>query len=45
MAGHIPSESEVKQRVEYLANQGPTPFAFTFDNRFTVGEMLEYRVE
>jgi len=45
MAGHIPSESEMKQGVEYLANQGPTPFAFTFDNRFTVGEMIEYRLE
>lgn len=45
IAGHIPSEAEVQQRVEYLANQGPTPFAFTFDNRFTVGEMIEYRLE
>jgi len=32
-------------RVEYLTIQGPTPFAFTFDKRFTVDEMLVYRLE
>jgi hypothetical protein len=36
----IPSEAEVKQRIDYLNAHGPTSFAFTFDQRFTVQEML-----
>lgn len=44
VAGHIPSESEVKQRLEYLTKHGPTPFAFTFEKRFSVEEVLVYRL-
>ena len=45
VAWHIPSEADVKQRVEYLTKQGPTPFAFTFEKRFSVEEMLAYRLD
>lgn len=37
--GHIPTEAEIKQRIDHLAKYGPTPFAFTFEQRFTVEEM------
>lgn len=39
-AGHIPTEAEVKRRLDYLAKHGPTLLAFTFEHRFTVEEML-----
>lgn len=45
VAGHIPSESEVKHRVDYLTDHGPTPFAFTFEKWFSIEEMLAYRLE
>lgn len=41
-AGHVPTEAEVKQRLDSLAARGPTPFAFTFEQRFTVEEMLAF---
>ena len=41
-AGHVPSEAEVKERIDHLERHGPTPFAFTFERRFTVGDMLAY---
>ena len=43
-AGEIPSEAEMKRRVDYLAIHGPTPFAFRFDRRFTVQEMLRFEI-
>lgn len=33
-AGHIPTEAEVKRRIDYLAKHGPTPFAFDFGRPF-----------
>jgi hypothetical protein len=33
-AGHRPSVDEAKKRLEYLDQQGPTPFAFTFKVTF-----------
>ena len=33
-AGHRPSVDEAKRRLEYLGEHGPTPFAFTFKERF-----------
>jgi pimeloyl-ACP methyl ester carboxylesterase len=41
-AGQIPTEREVEVRLEHLAASGATPYAFTFDQRFTVREMLDY---
>jgi len=42
--GQIPSEREVQARLEHLAAYGATPYAFTFDQRFTVRQMLDYRI-
>ncbi len=33
-AGHIPMPEEGKQRLEHLNAHGPTPYAFTFKQRF-----------
>ena len=33
-AGHIPTVGEAKQRLEHLDANGPTPYAFTFKQRF-----------
>ncbi len=33
-AGHIPTPEEAKVRLEHLDAHGPTPFAFTFKQRF-----------
>jgi hypothetical protein len=38
--GHVPTEVEVKRRLDHLKEQGPTPLAFTFEQRFTLEEML-----
>lgn len=35
-AGEVPSEVEIERRREILAENGPTPFAFNFVQRFTV---------
>ena len=39
-AGHVPTEAEVNERLDYLKKHGPTPLAFTFERPFTVEEML-----
>ena len=41
--GEVSSEAEIKQRLDYLAANGPSPFAFTFQQPFTIQEMLSYR--
>jgi hypothetical protein len=33
-AGHIPTPQEAKARLEHLDAHGPTPYAFTFKQRF-----------
>lgn len=38
--GHIPTLTEAFERVDHLAEHGPTPVAFNFKTRFTVEEML-----
>ena len=43
VAGHIPTEAEVKRRLDHLAKHGPTPLAFTFGERFTIEEALGYK--
>lgn len=40
--GLIPTEKEIKVRFIHLKRHGATPHAFTFDQRFSVNEMLEY---
>ena len=44
-AGYIPTEQEVKGRLDYLTQHGPTPYAFTFRTRFTVEQMLAFEVD
>ncbi len=43
-AGHIPTPQEAKERLEWLHENGATPYAFTFKERFTVEEMLRYEM-
>ncbi len=42
-AGKLQTEVEIKQRLAYLELHGPTPFAFTFKQHFTVQEMMEHK--
>lgn len=44
-AGHLPTEAEVKRRLDYLTVHVPTPFAFIFDQRFRPREELGYDPE
>jgi uncharacterized protein DUF3291 len=39
-AGHIPSVAEAAERLDYLREHGPTPYAFTFKASFSVEEQL-----
>jgi hypothetical protein len=41
-AGHNPTLAEAKEKLELLEKHGPTPLAFTFKQRFSVGEMLQH---
>jgi catechol 2,3-dioxygenase-like lactoylglutathione lyase family enzyme len=36
--GHIVTEREVKERLDRLGEYGPTPYAFTFEHRFTAAQ-------
>jgi hypothetical protein len=36
--GSLPTVEEAKDRLEYLRENGPTPYAFTFKQRFSPGE-------
>jgi len=33
-AGHIPTVEEADERLDYLRAHGPTPYAFTFKQRY-----------
>lgn len=44
-ADHVPTEAEIKKRIDTLREHGPTPYAFTFKERFTLEEMLEFMNE
>jgi hypothetical protein len=37
-AGSIPTVEEAKERLEHLRENGPTPYSFTFKQRFSPGE-------
>lgn len=39
-AGHIPTTTEAKEKLDYLAEHGPTAQAFTFTKRFTIEDFL-----
>jgi hypothetical protein len=40
-AGSIPTLTEMRERVEYLREHGPTPHAFTFKRHFPPPSALE----
>ena len=40
--GHIPTPKEARERLEYANMHGTTPYAFTFKNKFTVDDFLNY---
>jgi hypothetical protein len=39
-AGELPTETEIKKRLDHLELNGPTPYAFTLHKHFTIQEML-----
>ena len=39
-AGHIPTPTEAREKLEALTANGPSPAAFTFAKHFTIAEML-----
>lgn len=43
-AGHIPSVQEAKIKLESLQQNGPSPAAFTFKQRFTIEDMLKQSI-
>jgi hypothetical protein len=40
--GHVPTTDEAKERLSYLEQHGPTPYAFTFKKRFSAEEAVSY---
>ncbi len=40
---HTPSPQEAKERLYYLQEHGETPYAFSFKNRFTSKEALNFK--
>ncbi|PSL47973.1 uncharacterized protein DUF3291 [Chitinophaga niastensis] len=41
-AGHLPTIADTQERLTYLRNNGSTPFAFTFKNRFTPADVVNF---
>ena len=41
--GHIPTLEEARERLEYLAANGETPWAFTFRTEFQPGDLSDYQ--
>jgi hypothetical protein len=41
--GHVVTEEEVKGRLDHLGKYGATPYAFTFEQPFTVAQALAFR--
>jgi len=39
-AGHTPSVEEAIERLEHLGAHGPSPYAFTFKQRYLAGDAL-----
>ncbi|MDH7464289.1 DUF3291 domain-containing protein [Chitinophagaceae bacterium 26-R-25] len=40
--GHRPTTAEAKERLDYIAQNGDTPFAFGFKQRFSVEEYAAF---
>lgn len=43
--GHIPSIEESKERLAYLKEHGPSPYAFKFHHEFTPAQLQSYLVK
>jgi hypothetical protein len=41
--GQLPTERDIKGRLDHLARHGPTPYAFTFAQRFTASEAAAFQ--
>jgi len=41
--GHIPSPQEARERLEYVNKHGITPYAFTFKDKFSIDDFLNYK--
>ena len=41
-AGHLPTVAEAEQRLSYIRANGPTPYTFTFKQRFSVAEAMAF---
>lgn len=41
--GHIPTHKEAKQRLDYINKHGYTPYAFSFKDKFSVADSLNYK--
>lgn len=39
--GHIPTVEEAVEKLEYLRNNGETPYAFSFKSNYSIGEYVE----
>lgn len=44
-AGEPVTEREISRRIAHLDEHGPTPAAFTFDQPYTVEQMLEFTMD
>jgi hypothetical protein len=43
-AGEIPTEEEVARRMDYLVVHGPTPYAFSLDESFTIRDLQHFEI-
>ena len=43
-ASEIPTEEEVARRRDYLSAYGPTPYAFTFNEGFTIHDLQHFEI-
>ena len=41
--GHIPTPEEARERLDYANTNGTSPFAFTFKDKFTISDYLNYK--
>jgi len=42
-AGELPTLEDMKRRLDYMHGHGPTPYAFTFKERYTPEDALAYQ--
>ena len=41
--GHIPTPKEARERLEYANKYSTTPYAFSFKDKFTVDDFINYK--